>query len=252
MINTQDQEELFRLIAEYLEEDLECVAIGGTAMMFHGYKATTKDIDLVFKNRRDRDVFIGAIVRLGYSQSSLRLVYDEKRLKSRNKPVIYSRGDERFDLFAKDVFGFEVEFGMSETATRNLPASVRSKRAVSEHAQNTPLALARGGFDNFVQRHDYIGKKELTVFTAPKEYLIVLKSVTNREKDYEDIETIVMAEKDIDWKGIAELAIKKRKQVPWILIDMEEKMRRLKKITFIKKEVFDEIYRAEEQAAGKH
>ena len=49
MINTQDQEELFRLIAEYLEKDISCTAIGGTAMMFSGYKNTTKDIDIIFR-----------------------------------------------------------------------------------------------------------------------------------------------------------------------------------------------------------
>lgn len=215
MINVQDQEELFRLIADYLEEDIECVAIGGTAMMLHGYKAATKDIDLVFKNQGDRGIFIRAIKNLGYSQKSLLLVYDEKRRASGNKPVIYSRGDERFDLFAKDVFGFEVEF------------------------------------ESFVQRHDYLGKRELIVLSAPKEYLIILKAVTNREKDYEDIETIVKAERDLDWKVIVDLAASKRKQVPWILVDLEEKMHRLKKIAFIKKECFDRLYKAEERATGK-
>lgn len=215
MINVQDQEELFRLIADYLEEDIECVAIGGTAMMLHGYKAATKDIDLVFKNQGDRGIFIRAIKNLGYSQKSLLLVYDEKRRASGNKPVIYSRGDERFDLFAKDVFGFEVEF------------------------------------ESFVQRHDYLGKRELIVLSAPKEYLIILKAVTNREKDYEDIETIVKAERDLDWKVIVDLATSKRKQVPWILVDLEEKMHRLKKIAFIKKECFDRLYKAEERATGK-
>jgi hypothetical protein len=214
MINVQDQEALFRLIADYLEKDIECVAIGGTAMMFYGYKATTKDIDLVFHSSIDRNAFIESIEKLGYSQKSLKLLYDQKRLKSKNKPVIYSRGDERFDLFTKDVFGFEIDF------------------------------------ENFVQRHDYIGKKELIVFTAPKEYLIILKAVTNREKDYEDIETIVTAEQGIEWKNVVDLAIRKRKSVPWILIDLEEKMRELKKITFIKKEYFDQIYNAEEQSTN--
>ena len=209
MINTQDQEELFRLIADYLEKDVECLAIGGTAIMFHGYKSTTKDIDLVFKNKEDRSKFIRAIEKLGYAQKSLLLLYDEKRRTNKNKPVVYSRGDERFDLFVHDVFGFEIEFG------------------------------------NFVQRHDYIGNKELVIFTAPKEYLIILKAVTSREKDYEDIETIVKAEKNIDWKSIVELAATKRKQVPWILIDLEEKMQMLKKVAFIKKECFDLIYKKE-------
>ncbi|MCX6709883.1 MAG: hypothetical protein NTV63_02935 [Candidatus Woesearchaeota archaeon] len=215
MINTQDQEELFRLIADYLEKDAECIAIGGTAMMFHGYKTATKDIDLVFRNSKDRAAFISAIEKLGYSQKSLKSIYNEKRLKNRNKPLLYSRGEERFDLFVKDIFGFEIEF------------------------------------EKFVQRHDYIGKRELIVFTAPKEYLVLLKSVTNREKDYEDMEAIAKAEQNIDWSFIVDEAIRKRKQIPWILIDLEEKMERLRKVTFIKEEHFNKIYAAEEAARSR-
>jgi len=211
MISTKDQEELFRLIADYLEKDIMCAGIGGTAMMFQGYKTTTKDIDLVFKSQQDREIFIKAIEKLGYTQKSLKFVYDEKRLKNKNKPLLYSRGEERFDLFLKDVFGFEIEF------------------------------------DNILQRHDFIGKKELIILTLPKEYLILLKSITNREKDYEDIETIIKIEQNIDWNLITEEAIKKRKNNPWILRDLEEKMQKLKKITFIKKEYFDKIYKAEEK-----
>ena len=211
MINTQDQEELLRLIADYLEDDIKCVAIGGTAMMFQGYKTTTKDIDLVFTNNSERNNFIRAIEKLGYTQRSLKFVYGENRLKNKNKPLLYSRGDERFDLFVKDVFGFEIEF------------------------------------EKFVQRHDFIGKKEIIVFTLSKEYLILLKAITNREKDYEDIETIVKIEKNIDWNIIIDAAIQKRKQIVWILHDLEETMQKLKKVAFIKKEHFDKIYRAEEK-----
>ena len=178
-------------------------------MMFHGYKATTKDIDLVFKSAKDRNVFIKAVEKLGYSQRSLKQVYEGERLKSENKPLLYSRGEERFDLFVTDVFGFEIDF------------------------------------EKFVQRHDYIGEKELTIFTAPKELLIILKSITNREKDYEDIETIVKLGKNVDWKAILDIAISKRKQMPWILIDLEEKMNLLKKTVLIKKENFDRIYEAQ-------
>ena len=148
MINTEDQESLFRLIADYLDKDIACVAIGGTAMIFHGYKNTTKDIDLVFRNNNERDIFIKAIERLGYSKKSLKTIYDEKRMHDKNKPLIYSRGEERFDLFAKNVFGLKINF------------------------------------DRIIQRHDYIGKKEFTIFTLSKEHLILLKSATNREKDY--------------------------------------------------------------------
>jgi hypothetical protein len=208
MINAKDQEELFRLIADYLSEDTECVAIGGTAMMFQGYKNSTKDIDLVFKTERERKVFIQAIEQLGYSQKSLKVVYPNKS-NIKNKPLIYSRGEERFDLFVKDVFGFEIDFSV------------------------------------FVQRNDFIGRKELIVFILSKEYLILLKSVTNREKDFEDIERIVNVQKDIDWGVIVDSAIKNRKNNPWILYDLEETLQKLRKITFIKKQFFEKIYAAE-------
>ena len=211
MIGVEDKEQLFRLIADYIEKDVECVAIGGTAMMFLGYKATTKDIDLVFKNKKDREVFCSAIEKLGYLRKSARFVYEAKKLNQRTMPLLYSRSDERFDLFAMDVFGYKLNF------------------------------------DNFLQRHDYIGKRELIIFTAPKEELVILKAVTNRDKDYEDIEIIAKTENP-DWGRIVDMAIARREQMPWILIDLEEKMQKLKKVTFIKKEVFEKLYKAERNA----
>lgn len=213
MINTKDQEELFRLIADYLQKDITCTAIGGTAMMFAGYKTTTKDIDLIFKNDKDRKFFIKAIESLGFKEKSIKFIYDEKRQKIKNKPLIFSRGEERFDLFVKNVFGFEVEFNQ----------------------------------EMIWQRHDFIGKKELIIFVLPKEYLILLKVITNRERDYEDVETIVKTEKDINWDMIIDEAVKQKKKIPWILIDLEEKMKMLQKITFIKQKYFKKIYQAEER-----
>jgi len=200
MINIKDQEDLFELISNYLEADIICVAIGGTAMMFEGYKTATKDIDLVFKDNKDRDIFIKAIEKLGYSKSSLKLVYKEKNLKSRDKPLMYSRGEERFDLFVKNVFGIEVNF------------------------------------EGFLKRHDYIGKKELVILTLSKEDLILFKSVTNRVK----------LEPNIDWDKIVDSTIKQKMNNSWILIDLEEKMQKLKKITIIKNNVFDKIYKIQE------
>jgi len=213
MINTKDQEELLRLIADYIDSDVTCAAIGGTAMMFLGYKSTTKDIDLVFGTDGDRNVFIKAIEKLGYSKKSLKFIYNEHQIKDKNKPLLYSRGEERFDLFVKGVFGFEIDLS------------------------------------KIVQRHDFIGKKEITLLVLTKELLILLKSVTNREKDYEDIETIVKIEQNIDWNLIIGLAIQQRKNNSWILIDLEEKMKKLKTVTFIKQECFDKIYNAQRHSS---
>mgnify|MGYP002639749958 CR=1 FL=1 len=203
MINVKDQEDLFRLIADYLEKDLSCIAIGGTAMMFSGYKTTTKDIDLVFKDSNDRDIFIKAISELGYKEKSLINVYDEKRRELKSKPKMFSRGDERFDLFVKEVFGFEVN-------------------------------------QDIVQRADFLGKKELIIQIIGKEDLVLLKAVTSREKDLEDIETIIQVEKNLDWSYIIEEVIKQNNQ--WFILDLEETMQKLKKITFIPEKFFKRLH----------
>jgi len=211
MINTQDQEELFKLIADYLRKDVICMAIGGTAMMFLGYKNTTKDIDLVFKTERDRLAFVHAIEQLGYKEKSLVALYDEKKRKMAGKPKVYSRGDERFDLFITTVFGYAVDFDMARIA----------------------------------QRVDFLGKHELIVYVVPKEELLLLKAITHREKDEEDIATIVKIEKTMNWDSIIDKAIAQRWKNPWILIDLEEAMQKLKKLTFIPSMHFDKIYKAQ-------
>lgn len=209
LINTKDQEELFKLIAEYIEQDSMCIAIGGTAMMFSQYKTTTKDIDLVFKTTKERDLFIKAIKQVGYTQRALGDVYNQKRKEYAEKPVLYSRGDERFDLFVKHVFGYEISF---------------DQKTIS-------------------QRIDFLGKHEITILIPSIEELILLKAITGREKDYEDIETILEIEKTVDWKKIVKNAIKQKEKNSWILIDLEEALQKLKKKFFIKQEIFEEIYK---------
>lgn len=211
MINTKDQEELFKLVAQYLSRNILCVAVGGTAMMFNQYKTTTKDIDLVFQTEEDRNAFINAIVALGYREQSLGIVYDDRRKKHSKRPVMYTRGDERFDLFVKSVFGYKVGF-------------VQEK---------------------MVQRYDFLGKKELTVLTPRVEELVLLKAITGRDRDYEDIETILDVEKTINWEELVGLAIAQKKSNSWILIDLEETLQRLRKKFFIKQEIFDAIYEAQ-------
>lgn len=213
MITTKDQEELFRLIADYIRKDIQCLAIGGTAMMFKNYKTATKDIDLVFHTEDDRTAFIKAIQELGYKEISLREIYDDKRVALKNKPLLFTRGDERFDLFVKDVFGFTLSFE-SKTMT---------------------------------QRHDFIGKKELNVYVPSPEMLVLLKAITRRSKDMEDIVSIIKIEKNLNWKKIITDAVAQRKNKQWILYDLEQTMQELKKITFIPQSYFDILYKGEEK-----
>ncbi len=210
MINTEDQDQLFTLIANYLKTNIRCVAIGGTAMMFLGYKNTTKDIDLVFDTNDDKNTFVKAIQELGYKKQSLADIYDKKRQALKEKPEMYTRGDERFDLFVHTIFGFQL--------TTN---------------------------DEFIERRDYISKNELIIQLPNKETLILLKAITRRPKDHEDIETILRIEKNINWEEIIRAAIQQKKNNPWILIDLEETVQKLKAITFIPKKYFEMIYKAQ-------
>ncbi|MBI2111911.1 hypothetical protein HYT52_00040 [Candidatus Woesearchaeota archaeon] len=206
MINLKEQEELFQLISDYLEKDLTCIAIGGTAMMFSGYKTTTKDIDLVFKNNKERDIFVKAIYSLGYRQKTLKGIYDEKRIEHQGKPIMFTRVDERFDLFVENIFGFKLDFSDK----------------------------------NIVQKQVFSGKKKLTLVVLPKEYIILLKSVTSRPKDFEDIVTIINLEKEVDWDLIINEAFRQEKNNSWIVLDLEETMLKLKK--FIPKDYIKRLY----------
>jgi len=217
MIDAKEQEELFQLISDVLEEDLSCIAIGGTAMMFSGYKTATKDIDLVFKNAKDRDIFVKAIYDLGYRQKTLKGIYDEKRIEHPGKPTMFTRGDERFDLFVVDIFGFKLDFSDK----------------------------------NIVQKQVFSGRKKLTLVVLPKEYLILLKSVTSRPKDFEDIVVIINLEKEVDWNLIIDEAFRQEKNNSWIILDLEETMLKLKK--FIPQKIVDRVYRKDKtkNKAGK-
>ena len=205
MIDKDDQNDLFRLIADNLEKDITCFAIGGTAMMFYGYKESTKDIDLVFHSNEDLKIFIKAIKKLGYEEKAIFGIYSKERQKDPGKPRMFTMGDERIDLFNKKVFSLELN-------------------------------------PEIYGRFDFRGKKNLIMNTPPKEWIIALKIITNRDKDLVDIITICEKERSVDWSKVVDIILKKPTR--WLLLDMEETMQKLKKKFLIKKEYFDRIYKA--------
>ena len=66
MIDLKQQEELFKVIGERLKKKIECYVIGGSAMMYYGIKANTKDVDLVFLNLGDRTLVKEILNDIGY------------------------------------------------------------------------------------------------------------------------------------------------------------------------------------------
>src|SRR3989338_2329277 len=107
MVTYEDQMELFKIISQNINKDVECWAFGGNAMMFYGYKDETKDIDLMFEKEEDRSEFIKAIEKLGFSETSPRNIYVPEKLRDKYKPLMYSRFLSRFDLFVKKIFGLQ-------------------------------------------------------------------------------------------------------------------------------------------------
>lgn len=213
MITHEDQINLFKLISRQIASNITCYAFGGTAMMFYGYKDETKDIDLLFEKEEDRQEFIKAIKSLGYEETSPMNIYIPKKLREKHKPLMYKRGDSRFDLFVKKIF----------------------RTRISEKMKEDLFAI-----------HDFKEKNNFKVKVLRKEHLVLLKSVTERDKDFEDIKNITTKEKNFDWQYLVEEAIWQHEQGDsWILLDIEKTMRELKEYVFIEQKYFKQIYQAQ-------
>ena len=176
--------------------------------MYYGFKESTKDIDIIFEEEKDKNSFIEAITELGFKKRSMTGVYSEEKTKNKNTPLMFERGDARFDIFLKKIFYTELSERMIE----------RSK-----------------------EKHDFIrNTNTLTVFVISLEDIILLKSVTNRENDFADIE-MILEKYDINWEAIVNEAVKQKEK--WTVLDLEEKMLRLKKRFYIPKKYFDMLYK---------
>ena len=168
MITIDEQQKLFLNVARILSKKITLYAVGGTAMMFLGIKDSTLDIDLVFENEKDKNVFKEAIKSLGYREMDAVKVYGARR----NQPEILKLNDERFDLFVVNV----IDFIFSENM---------QKRAESIHQFGENLIL------KIADPHD----------------IILMKCATDRLKDKDDARKIIGLGK-IRWRVLVEEAKK--------------------------------------------
>ncbi len=171
MISIERQNGLFIAIGKKLNRRINVYAVGGTAMMFLGLKEVTKDIDLVFENQKDREYFKETLKSLGYEYMDAAIVYGGKE----NKPEMLTLGDERFDLFVKEV----VDFIFSENM---------QKRAKQIHQFG----------DNFMLK------------IADPQDIFLMKCATDRLKDLDDARSIVTGTK-LNWDSIVDEAKNQKK-----------------------------------------
>lgn len=166
MISIEQQQKLLLNISRRLERKITVYAVGGTAMMFLGFKDSTLDVDLVFENEDDRAVFKKAIRALGYQKKDSIQVYAARR----NQPQMFTLGDERFDLFVVNVIDFIFSGSMQ-------------KRAEQIHQFGSALFL------RVADPHD----------------IMLMKCATDRLKDKDDARKIISSAK-INWGIIVEEA----------------------------------------------
>lgn len=212
MITHQDQLDLFALVAKQLTKNVECYAFGGNAMMFYGYKEETKDVDLLFEEESSRREFLQALSSLGYTETSPVKIYIPEKLRDPHRPLMYKRGESRFDLFVGKIF----------------------KTILSPKMKDDVFAI-----------HDFGKERNLKLKVLRKEFIILLKAVTSRDKDFEDILTILRKDKNFDWQYLIDEVLWQYKHGDsWVLLDMEKVMRELKKYVFIEEKYFKQMYNA--------
>lgn len=210
MITYEDQMNIFELISKAISKNIECYAFGGTAMMFYGYKDETKDIDLLFEDEASRDEFVKAIENLGFNETTLVNIYIPEKLRDKNVPRMFKREDSRFDIFLKKIF----------------------KTVISPRMKEDLYAV-----------HDFKGINNLRVKVLRKEFIVLLKAVTERDRDFEDILTIVKKEKTFDWQYLIDEVIWQYKHGDiWVLLDTEKMLIELKKYVFIEQKYLKQLY----------
>ena len=160
MINIEEQQEIFITIGRSIKKKIIAYAVGGTAMMFQGYKESTLDIDLVFTTEEEKEIFKQALLSTGWKSMDERIVYGMKR----NRPNMLQLGDARFDLFVVKIVNFEFSEGMKTRAT---------------------------------QTRQY--GDDLIIKVADPHDIILMKCATDRAKDKEDVKNIIQQHKNIDW-----------------------------------------------------
>ncbi len=207
MITQEEQMDLLKLISDNLTKEIECYAFGGNAMMFYGYKGETKDIDLLFEKEADRKEFINTLTILGFDETSPMKVYIPEKLRDPHRPLMFKREDFRFDLFVKQIFKTKISPKMQE---------------------------------DFYGLHEF-NKLKVKIFR--KEHLVILKAVTDRKNDFDDVKTILEKEKNFDWQYlIDEVKWQHKHGDSWIVLDVEKAMQELKKYIFIPEKYFRQIH----------
>ena len=173
MINQQEQISLFKIIGSQLKTKVECIAIGGSAMMFYGAKVTTKDVDLVFLKKDDLEAVKNVLFDSGFDErKNIKGIFRDD--EATGKPIMMEGKDTRFDLFLNEVIGFKF------------------------HEKTFERIKGVHEFGNFL------------VKTAGPEDILMMKGCTEREKDRDDAAELIR-KSNISWDVVLDETSKQTK-----------------------------------------
>ena len=213
MINLQEQISLFKIIGSQLKNKVECIAIGGSAMMFYGAKSTTKDVDLVFLEKNGLEAVKKVLFDSGFDErKNIKGIFREDEEIS--KPVMMDGTATRFDLFLNEVIGFKI------------------------HEKTLDRLKEVHEFGNFI------------VKTASPEDILMMKACTEREKDRDDAAELIR-KFNINWDIILDESSKQTKigvaAFPILLYDFLTELKENYKVDISKRVIKELVIIAEKR-----
>ena len=154
------------VVAEKLAGKTTIYVAGGTAMAIEGLKEGTKDIDVVVESADDLTRLKKALTTLGYSKPNQSLEVAYQRMEA--GAILENKDGFRWDVFERIVAGkFHLSPGMKKRA-----------------------------------RNHELSTEELLIRLLSMEDVFLMKCVTEREGDLEDMARI--AQRGVDWDTIVE------------------------------------------------
>jgi len=175
--NFKQIELLFKEIDKVMHNKIKVYTIGGAVLLEQGLKVTTKDIDIVVETKNEFIELQHSLQKTGFKTQIPGIEYSRMNLN-----LLFQKGDFRIDLFEKKICGrFLLSKGMIKRARK-------------------------------VMILDHIG-----IYLCSNEDVFLFKTMTDREGDLTDCESIVRAA--VDWDIIInelKSQINKSKQDVWI------------------------------------
>ena len=181
--NTGQIESLIKELSTISPNHVDIYLIGGGAMMFLGSKQYTKDLDFVVCSEGEYNDLSDALKRLGFVSDR-----PTDGMKKVNLSDTQKRDGYRIDLFCRKICG-----------------QLQLTDSMRERAQMI------------------IDCDSVTLFSCAAEDIFLLKSVTEREGDVDDCNSLIFLASQFDWDSLVEEIIRQMGfgESVWITYVME-------------------------------